>query len=131
MIYLDANFFIIATLTNEKGKKARTIAKEITQGKQAITSSLALDEVMWIYIKNNRKQEIRKIIEEIYIMPNLQVKEVPATVPLRALEFIEHYNLKPRDAFHCAVMEHFHIKEIVSDDKDFDKVQTIRRVKIN
>jgi len=128
MMYLDANFFIFANLFDEKGTKAREILGRIIQGKRAITSSLSLDEVMWVLIKNNLRHEVRKIIEEIYATPNIEVKEVAATVPLRALDFMEKHNLKPRDAFHAAVMEYCNVKEIVSDDADFDKIKSIKRI---
>lgn len=130
-MYLDANFFIFANFASDRrGQKARAILKNVTNGKLAITSSLALDEVMWVLIKNRQDSELRAIIEEIYSIKNLEVKEVPAIIPLRALEFIEVYKLKPRDAFHIAIMEHFGVKEIVSDDSDFDKVKEIKRIKI-
>lgn len=130
-MYLDANFFIFAKLsTDTKGSRARNILNQIVSGKRAITSSLALDEVMWIFIKNKQINMLRPIIEEIYTIKNLEVKEVSATTPLIALEFIEKYNLKPRDAFHLAIMESFNVKEIVSDDSDFDKVKNIKRIKL-
>ena len=131
MIYIDANFFVFANLiVDDKGDRARNILKQIINGKKAITSSLALDEVMWVLVKNNKLTELRKIIEEIYSIKNLEVKEVSATTPLIALTFIEKYNLKPRDAFHLAIMENFNVKEILSDDSDFDKVRNIKRIKI-
>ncbi|MEK6921303.1 MAG: type II toxin-antitoxin system VapC family toxin [Nanoarchaeota archaeon] len=132
MLYMDANFFIFAVLdTTEKGEKARKILREIVAGKrQAITSVLTLDEILWV-LRRNKKEEIRrKVIEDIYAIPNLEVKAVSALIPLRALEYIEKYNLKPRDAFHCACMEEFQINIIVSDDADFDKVKNITRLKI-
>ena len=130
MIYLDANFFIFTNLVDTKGKQARCILKEITQGKQAITSSLALDEVMWVFLKHNLKHEIKKIIEEIYSIKNLEVKEVSSLIPLKAVQFMEEHNLKPRDAFHLAVMKQFGITEIVTDDKDFDKIPGIKRIRL-
>ncbi len=131
MIYLDANFFIIALLDqSDKGKKARALQNEIQKGKQSITSSLVLDEVMWALLKNNRKHLIREAIQDIYAIPNLEVKGVDSLIPLRALHFIENFNLKPRDAFHLAIMESFNVKEIVSDDKDFDDVKGVKRIKI-
>ncbi len=130
-MYLDANFFIFAKLsTDTKGSRARTILNQIVLGKKAITSSLALDEVMWIFIKNKQVDKMRPIIEEIYSIKNLEVKEVSATTPLIALNFIEKYNLKPRDAFHLAIMENFNVKEIVSDDSDFDRIKGIKRIKL-
>lgn len=130
-MYLDANFFIFANFAaDKKGQKARTIVKSIVNGKAAITSSLALDEVMWVLIKNKQEDELRAIIEEIYTIKNLKVTEVPALIPLRALGFMERYKLKPRDAFHVAIMEHFGVEHIVSDDTDFDRVKEIKRIKI-
>ena len=45
-------------------------------------------------------------------------------------EIIEKYNLKPRDAIHVASALTNNIKEIVSDDPDFDKVKEIKRKKL-
>lgn len=130
-MYLDANFFVFSITVGEKqGKAAREIALEIVNGKKAVTSSLALDEVMWVLIKNNMKELVRDTIEEIYAIENIEVKEVPSLIPLRALDFMEKHNLKPRDAFHLAIMEHLGIKEIVTDDKNFDKIPGIKRIKL-
>ncbi len=132
MIYLDANFFVFAVLDiSAKGLNTRKIQKDIIEGRLfAITSSLTLDEVMWSIIKNKRTQILSETIKEIYSMKNLTIKEVGATIPLLALDFIEEYNLKPRDAFHVAIMKTFGIKEIVSDDSHFDKIEWIKRIKI-
>ena len=132
MIYLDANFFVFALLDNtKKGEKARSIQKEIIEGKHiAFTSVLAIDEIMWVLIKNGKKSILRKTIEDIYATPNLEVREVPPLVPINALDFMEKYNLKPRDAFHAAIMKQFQLKEIVSDDSDFDKVKELKRIRL-
>ncbi len=130
MMYLDANFFIFALLDNtRKGEKAREIQQKLIEGKEnAVTSALALDEVMWVLRKNKKQHLLRKIIEDIYAHPRLVVREVHEEVPLRALQYIEEFNLKPRDAFHAAVMEGFLITAIVSDDVDFDRIKKIKRI---
>jgi len=127
-MYLDANFFVFINLLHKKGEVAREILKKITEGKRAITSSLALDEVMWVLMKNKLRHEVRRVIEDIYATPNLHVREVPGHIPLRAVDMMEQHNLKPRDAFHVAVMEHFGEREIVTDDADFERVKTISRI---
>ena len=130
MMYLDANFFIFALLDKtKKGDTARSIQRQIQEGKKpACTSALALDEVMWVLIKNKRRNLLRKAIEGIYSLNNLKIGEVSSMIPLRALDFIDTYSLKPRDAFHLAVMDELHISEIVSNDSDFDKVKSVRRI---
>ncbi len=128
-MYLDANFFIIARgESGKKGDRARQITRQIVAGKKAITSSLALDEVMCVYVKNKLQHELRAFIEEIYSIRNLEIKEVSPLIPLRALEFMEQCNLKPRDAFHVAIMEQFGVHDMVTDDADFDRVEGITRI---
>ena len=131
MIYLDTNFFIITHFDqSEKGEKARKILQVIVNGKQAVTSTLTMDEVMWVIIKNKKGEVLRTVIENIYGTPNLTIKEVGIAIPLEALAFIEKNNLKPRDAFHAAIMKVLGVEEIVSDDSDFDRVEHIRRIKL-
>lgn len=131
MIYLDANFFIICNFDlTSKGEKARKIQGEIISGKAAITSSLALDEVMWVLVKNRKPELLRETIEDIYAVLNLTIKEVSPNIPLEALDIIEKYNLTPRDAFHVAVMKSYDVKEIVSDDTDFDRVEGVKRIRL-
>lgn len=131
MIYLDANFFVICNFDQTiKGENARKILSKIIAGKKAITSSLALDEVMWVIIKNKKIEALRETIEDIYATLNLTVKEVASHIPLEALDVIEKYDLKPRDAFHVAIMKNLGVTEIVSDDLDFDEVEWIKRIKI-
>lgn len=130
-MYLDANFFVFALLdTTYKGVKARKIQSEIIKGKKAITSVLALDEIMWVLIKNKKSELLRMAIEDIYSFSNLTIKEVSSLIPLIAIDFIEKYNLKPRDAFHAAIMKDLGITQIVSDDPHFDKIEWIKRIKL-
>jgi len=130
-MYLDANFFVIARQwIDEKGAHARGILRQIANGRRAVTSVLALDEVMWVFRKQDQNDKVRQVIEDIYATPNLEVKEAPSLVPLRALDFMERHKLKPRDAFHLAIMEHFNEREIVTDDKDFDKIPGVKRIRI-
>ena len=130
-MYLDANFFIfVSSLTDKQGVQAREILKTIMAGKRAVSSVLAIDEVMWVIYKNRQQDKLRTIIENIYSIQNLTVKEVSPAIPLKALHFIEKCGLKPRDAFHAAIMEELGETEIVSDDIDFDNIPGITRIKL-
>lgn len=129
MIYLDANFFIYCHFDQgSKGEAARGILQKIVRGMQTATSALALDEVMWVTVKKNVTGEMRSVIERIYATPNLRIVPVSADIPLLALDLIGAHSLKPRDAFHAAIMRSLGVTEIVSDDSDFDKVNWIKRI---
>jgi hypothetical protein len=131
MKYLDANFFVFALLDRAKaGERARIFQKKIIKGEQAVTSALTLDEILWVLVKNNRKELIEEVIEDLYTMPNLTIAPVSASAPRNAVKYIREYNMKPRDAMHLAVMEELNVKEIVSDDADFDVVNGIKRVDV-
>jgi len=71
---------------------------------------------------------LRTAIEGIYSTPNLDVVGVSSTAPLLALDFIEKYDLKPRDALHIAIIRENEVETIVSDDEDFDRIQWIKRI---
>ena len=130
MLFLDANFFVFAVGDmTKKGESARQLQREIIIGKkQAVTSVAVLDEVMWALIKNKKKHLVRRVVEDIYAFPNLEIKPVTVSTPIRVLDIMDMYNLKPRDALHVAVMEECNLKTIVSDDADFDRVRTIKRI---
>ena len=131
-MYLDANFFILLNFDyKDKGEKARQILDQIVKGKSAVTSVLTLDEVMWVIVKNKQEKELRNIIEEIYSIKNLVIKDVSNSIPLIALDIMERNKLRPRDAFHLAVMKVLGINTLVSDDKDFDKIQGIKRIRLD
>jgi len=132
MFYLDANFFIFALLdTTEKGQRAREIYRNIARGRErAVTSPLAIDEVMWVLIRAGRKHLLRVAVEGVYTTPNLDVVAFSPITPLTALNLIERYDLKPRDAFHAATMKENKLTRIVTDDEDFDKVEWVERTKL-
>ncbi len=133
MIYLDANFFVFCNIDEaEKGENARRLVQKIIDGTQdAATSALALDEVMWVILKTGMKKDLRRIIEGIYSIPNLKIIEVSPDIPLISLDLIEKYGLKPRDAFHAAIMKSLGIRHIASDDADFDRVEWIKRIRMD
>lgn len=131
-MYVDANVIVFAmTDSGAKSRAALKLYDEIEHGRRAVISPLVIDEVMWVLLRQKLPLDlITTVVEEIYETPNLEVKDIPAFMPLLALEFINKYGLKPRDAFHAAFMEHFNITEIASDDRDFDKIPNIKRIKL-
>ena len=127
VVYLDANFFVFALLDKTKlGEDARKIYQNVTDKKlKAATSSLTLDEIMWVLIKNKRKHLLKDAISDIYRTQNLTILPVSVSAPMNAVNEIFEYDLNPRDAFHVAVMREHNITTIISDDSDFKKVSGI------
>ncbi len=129
-VYLDANIFAFAAFDSGKqGEKCRQIITRVSSGElKAFTSSLALDELLLVMIKNGKTELMDNVIEAVYAIPNCFILPTSATAPRVALEYIKKYGLKLRDALHCAVMHENELKTIFSDDKDFDKVKEFERI---
>lgn len=130
MEYLDSNVFIFAALDNgNKGEAARGILHNIVKGNLVITSTLTIDEVIWVMWKETKDRE--SAIEQglrILEFPNLKVVSVDPDDVYFAINLMKkHQKLKPRDAIHLAVSIHAGVFRIVSDDSDFDDISEIER----
>ena len=131
-MYIDANVFIFAAIdSGSKGEVAAKILSEVPRGETALTTPLALDEVMWVVRRQKGMSTVREIVEDIFKIPDLQIEDVPSDIAFRALEYMEEYNLKPRDAHHVALMDYYGETVIASDDKDFDKIKHIKRLALD
>lgn len=132
MIYLDTNLFVYAAINEgEKGELSRKILTLIATGKiVGYTSLITWDEIFWV-IKKERNQEIAvKEGENFLSFPKLNFLEVNQEIISLSQHFVSQYNLGPRDAIHAASALMNGIKEIVSDDADFDRVNEIKRIKL-
>ncbi len=127
-LYLDANVFVLALAEDEKGEIARKWLERVQEGREdAVVSTLALDEIMWVLMRAGKSHLVEDVVRQVYSLRNCVVVGVDSAVPLAALGLIKKYSLKPRDAFHVAVMQEHKLKTIVSDDRDFDRVHEIKR----
>lgn len=132
MIYLDANIFIYS-LGNVDGKTNACIEilnKIIKDKIKAFTSLLTWDEFFYAI---RRQMDKGKTIEEskkFLQFPNLSFLVVDNRVISKAHELTDKYNLKSRDAIHAASALVHGIKEIASDDPDFDRVKELKRIRV-
>ena len=129
MLYLDANVFIYAALDREDiGKRARSLLREVQQGKsQAASSALTFDELVWAVKKYRGIGDAVNAGEAFLNMPGLTLVDVDGELLSSALELIRVYKLDPRDSIHGASAVHENAETIISTDKHFDRVREIRR----
>ncbi len=129
MFYIDANIFLEAILyDDEKAHAAKRLLVEIAEGRlDASTSILSWDEIVWkvrkLVSKEKAAEEGRKFTE----FPNLELLPADSIVLSEAQNIIETYGLGPRDAIHAASAISRGIREMISEDPDFDNIKELKR----
>lgn len=133
--YLDANIFIFPVVESEeidiRAKLSKEILSKATEGYlDAATSALTWDELVWAVKKFIGEKESIEEGNKFLQLPNLKILEVDTEVLLKAQELMSIYKLRPRDSIHAACAIKNNIRQIISDDPDFDKVKEIERISL-
>lgn len=132
MIYLDSTLFVIAAIDkSSRGEIAGAIIEKLNNAKEklGVTSLLTFDELVYV-VKKRRGFELSLKAGEALLSTNVLLADVTLQIIGRALDVIRHERQKPRDAIHLATMKAYGIKEVVSEDSDFDRVSWIKRIEL-
>ena len=134
MNYIDSNVFIYPILyQGKKADNAKKILSKMVNGEIACaTSSLTLDEVMWVIINEANRKKALQIGKDILILPNLKILDVKNEHIMQSITLMEKYKkLKPRDAIHLSVCTTAGIFRFITDDADFDHISEINRITLD
>lgn len=135
MNFLDTNI-ILRYLTRDDETKAEAcyeLFDQVRQGNaQLFTCEAVITEV--VYVLSSRRlsyqlsrAEIRSRLLSILSMQGLTIPNKPIYV--RALDiYVAHPQLDIEDAIAVAYMERIGVTQIVSYDRDFDRVEGIERI---
>ncbi len=130
MRFVDANVFIYV-LTKSPRQSFRTsqgILTRIEKGEEAITSTAVIQEVVDWLEYGGRRSEIGKFLTAINSYSTMH-KSVPSWADmLSCLEHMDAHDLDYVDALTVQMMKGANLREIYSNDKDFDRVEWIRRI---
>ena len=129
MLYVDSNVFIYAALNREEiGDRARSLLRDIQRGKlRAASSALTFDELVWAVRKHRGFEDAIAAGDAFLNMAGLKLVDVTGDLLSRALGLMTQYQLHPRDSIHAASALWENSEAIISTDKDFDKLNEIRR----
>ena len=127
MIYIDSNVFIQGIIRNDNNSKEiiLRIAKKEFMG---VTSVLSWDEIVFIVGKFLGKDLGISEGKKFFTLPNIEFVDAKKEIILKAQKLVEKYKIKPRDAIHSATAINLNIKEIISEDSDFDKISELKRI---
>ncbi len=132
--YIDVNIFVywLGNHPNYAQTAKNWIQKlEESQRGKYITSSLTLYETTVILAgltgKNLKdKTFITQIITPITAFKSLTIEPLKSEDYKKAVEIMDKWELDYEDSLHLAVAERVGAREIISNDKDFDKTELKR-----
>ena len=131
--YLDANALVYLkdVAAEQHNECVSIITRLITEGYNLYVSPLGIDEFLYVVYFTLRKNKSKTVINElknslssILSLPMLTIINPPLqkSSQIEAVEYIERFSLRPRDAYHLLTMKHHKIKHFLTFDRDFDKV---------
>ncbi len=132
--YVDVNVFVYWLGGHpELGERALEWVRRIEAGERGsfVTSSLTIYEVLVILAglagKTLRDQVfVEEVASAIAKLSGLRVEPLRAEDVERAVDLMKAYDIDYEDALHLATALRVGAKEIVSNDKDFDKTPLTR-----
>ncbi len=127
--YIDVNVFVYwLTAHPTFGQKALHWIKKVEEGSRAsfVTASLTLYETIVIIAGLTRttlrnQKLVDKILAAFTTLKNLKIIPLTPTDYLEALKLMSQHSLDFEDALHLTVALRKKSREIVSNDKDFDR----------
>jgi len=133
LLYVDSNVFLYPVIyepeTVEEARESKDFLLKISEGSvEACTATITWDEVVWVVRKISGSKPSIELGRRFLEFPNLKLLNVKRSVVLRAQRLMEKYEIKPRDAIHAATALENGIEIIVSYDRDFDKLEEIKRL---
>lgn len=126
---MDSNVFIYVLDRHPRfGKVARGILERIENGEEAVTSTLAIQEVCIYLLKRGRPQEVPEFVEALRTYGYLLKRPCLFEDIITAKEMMRTYRIGWNDLVMVAQMQREGITEIYSNDADFDPIPGIKRI---
>jgi uncharacterized protein len=138
MRFLDANIFVYAyykpkkTLSEKEAtmkSQAKAIIRDVSEGKEQVTTTVVhISEMVNILKFGFPKDKLTEVILGLFMLDNLDIKDVTKEAYFSAVEIGEDLKLEPNDALAVDVMRQNDISEIYSFDENFSKIDGITRL---
>jgi len=129
--FIDTNIPIYASGKKHPYKEpCQKIIFDIAESKlTAFTNTEVFQEIIYRYFSINELSLGHKIFENFYslISPNI-LSVNPDDILLAQALSKKYHSIKPRDLLHAATMINNNLEDILSTDKDFDKIKEINRI---
>jgi predicted nucleic acid-binding protein len=130
MRFIDANVFIYQIMQSPQKDHeiSEKILQRIEKGEEVATSLPVIQEVIKWLEYNHRKKDIGTFL--IAINSYLSMNKITATWDnfLPALEDMDKKHISFADSLTLQIMKQNKISEIYSSDKDFDRIDWVKKI---
>ena len=130
MRFVDANVFIYAIVKSPQKdyEISRTILQRIESGEAAATSLAVIQEVInWLQY-NGRKREVGSFLLAINSYLSMSKLSTNWDNFFPSLEDMYGKQIDFVDSLTLQIMKQYKINEIYSNDKDFERIEWIKRI---
>ncbi|MEM5797088.1 MAG: type II toxin-antitoxin system VapC family toxin [Candidatus Aenigmatarchaeota archaeon] len=129
-VLVDANIFLEVELGRSRSKECEEFLTKIMRGEiKAFTTDVILDSIAFVMEREGVKPaKLRKFLESILFYEGLTIYSLNLMDKIITTALMEDTKLDFDDTSTYFTMKSLGIKEIVSFDKDFDKLPGIKRV---
>ena len=130
MRFVDANVFVYVLVKSPKRdyEISKRILERIENGEETATSLAIIQEVADWLEYNNRKKEVRSFLTGVNSYLSLEKMSDEWNDFIEALDDVDKYNIDFVDALTLQRMKKNKVTEIYSNDKDFDRVEWVKRI---
>jgi len=126
--FVDSNVFFYAKIFDrEYGDACARVLGKIEKGDlDAVTSTLVVVELANVLRKFGLDDEVKDVVDAVFSL-DMRFFEIDPLDVRTAANIFNEFRVSPYDCVHAAVMKKAGIVDIISADKDFDKIEWIRR----
>ena len=130
MRFVDSNVFIYVLVRSPKKdyETAKRILQRIEEGEEAVTNTAVIQEIVDWLEYNNKRREVEKVLTAINSYITMKKAEVLWNDMMEAIGAMKKYDLDLVDALTLQTMKKNNVKEIYTNDRDFDRVKGIKRI---
>jgi len=130
MRFVDANVFVYVLVKSPRKdyEISKRILERIEKGEETATSLAIIQEVVDWLEYNNRKREVRNFLIGANSYLSMEKQNATWDDFLLALDDMDGYKIDYVDALTLQRMKKSKISEIYSNDKDFDRVEWVKRI---
>lgn len=128
-VYIDSNVFFYAKIMDKSyGQPCSAVLRSLSSGRlEGSISALVPLEVSNALKKYRLSREIVGEVRAILSLP-MEVYPVEPSDVREGAEIYGESEGSPYDCVHAAIMRRYGINEIVSADKDFDRIKGLKRL---